>query len=266
MRNGFNRVKRAVHGLVVYNPNDKYVGRSLQKWGEYSNGETELFSQLLHPGDLAVEIGANIGAHTLPLARMVGPAGGVFAFEPQRVLFQTLCGTIALNSLTNVWAYPYAVGDEEGTVQVPIIPYDQPSSFGGLELGPDADWKTNPEWRVHTEEVPLVTLDSVLADRLGRLRLLKIDAEGMEIQVLRGAGKLIEKTRPAIYCEADRKSKSPAIVSWLRPCGYDLYWHITGLGFDDLASIMILALPREWKTETNLDPVTDPVHRMVTKN
>ena len=74
------------------------------------------------------------------------------------------------------------------------------------------------------EVVPVVTLDRLFAG-LSRLRFLKIDVEGMEIDVLQGARELILRTRPTLYVENDRPARSEALVASLRSLGYDLYWH-----------------------------------------
>src|SRR4030095_11726468 len=98
----FNELKLCKSGPMLFNKYDIYVGGSLQKYGEFSVGEQDLFQSVVHQGELVVEVGANIGAHTVELARMVGPEGEVHAFEPQRIVFQTLCANLALNQLTNV--------------------------------------------------------------------------------------------------------------------------------------------------------------------
>lgn len=72
-----------------------FVGRSLALYGEYREGEVELFQQILRPGDIAVEVGANIGAHTVPMAKSVGDSGRIISFEPQNEVFQALNGNIA---------------------------------------------------------------------------------------------------------------------------------------------------------------------------
>ena len=87
---------------MLYNFHDLYIGRSLDLYGEYSEGEIDLFGQIVQPGQVVVEVGANIGAHTVFLAHRSGPAARVLAFEPQRIVFQTLCANLALNSITNV--------------------------------------------------------------------------------------------------------------------------------------------------------------------
>lgn len=78
----FNVVKECRHGKMIYNKNDMYIGRSLDRYGEYSEGEVDLFRQIVHQGDTVLEVGANLGAHTLALALLVGEGGCVHAFEP----------------------------------------------------------------------------------------------------------------------------------------------------------------------------------------
>ena len=82
-----------------------------------------MFRQYVRPGWTVLEIGANMGAHTPSLAKMVGASGAVHAFEPQRILFQILCANVAINALTNVYTYHAAVGREAGTIVVPKLDY-----------------------------------------------------------------------------------------------------------------------------------------------
>ena len=103
-------------------------------------------------------------------------------------------------------------------------------------------------------------LDRVFAG-LGRLRFLKIDVEGMEIDVLLGGRELILRTRPVLYVENDRPAKSEALVAYLRSLGYDLYWHTPRLYnpdnysgnrenvFGGTLSINLFAIPSEGTPE-----------------
>src|SRR5436309_7187120 len=118
---GFNRLKKCRHGRMLYNIHDQYIGRSLDLYGEFSEGEVELFQQIVKPGDVVIDVGANIGAHTLWFAKTVGNGGGVVAFEPQRLIFQTLCANLALNNVMNVMAFWQAVGEAPGVIVVPIF-------------------------------------------------------------------------------------------------------------------------------------------------
>ncbi len=265
-----NRLVAGRHGQFLCNTNDRYIGRSLEFYGEYCEHEADLYRQLLRPGDTVVEVGANIGALTVPLARAVGPRGSVIALEPQRVVFQMLCGSAALNELRNVHAYHLAVGSRNGGTEVPMANYDAPGNFGAIALGTDQDWRRSGE--TMTEPVSIVTLDYFLKDNKAA-RLLKIDCEGMETEVLDGASQFIFRHRPIIYAENDRRDGAEELVRLLRLLDYRLWWHTPPLYnpanfagnptdiFPATVSINVLAIPTELDIDVPFEPVTDPYHK-----
>ncbi len=241
---GPNRLKRCRHGVMLYNPNDLFVGRSLDLYGEYSEGEVDLFRQVVRPGQVVLDVGANIGPHTVFLARAVGAQGHVVAFEPQRLAFQALCANVALNGLTNVTCRDVVVGAERAAVRVPVLDPAAVQNFGGLSLtGTDEG-----------EVVEQIALDQLA---LARCDFIKIDVEGMEGQVIAGAADTLRRLRPLLYVENDRKEQSDALVRRLDALGYRMYWHPPPLFnpdnyagnpdnvFGDTVSLNILCLPRE---------------------
>lgn len=208
-----NQLAQTKDGYCLYNRHDRFIGRAIEKYGEFSALEAELFRQLCGPGDVVIEVGANIGAHTVGLARQVGRQGRVLAFEPQRLVFQTLCANVAINSLTNVDCHLAALGAQAGTIAVPEVDPDRSNSFGSLSLiGAEGG-----------RQVPCLTLDHFLS--LRRLKLIKIDVEGMEADVLRGGRQLIETFRPILYVENDRWQNSAALMQQIAELGYRMYWH-----------------------------------------
>lgn len=240
---GFNHLVRGRYGYILYNKHDLYVGRSVEHYGEWSPAETDLFQQFCRPGHYVVEVGAHIGTHTLALARMVGvpgpaqdptPAidrldvapvagnrGQVFAFELQRLLAQTLTANVALNSLTNVHTYHLGVGKEAATVWLrDDIDYLSDRNFGGFSMEVLACSEEDPYPKY---PVTIVRLDDFYHQP--RLDLLKVDVEGMEDDVLRGAAGVIHRHRPVIYLENDRKEKSAALIELICSYGYRLFWH-----------------------------------------
>lgn len=210
---GPNALTDTKYGLFLYNKNDTYVGKSIEKYGEYSDFEIELLAQLIPKGALVVEVGANMGAHTVALSKIVGENGLVLAFEPQRRLFELICANAALNQLFNIMPLCRALGAFEGAIVVPNINYSVPNNFGALSLG---------EWQ-NGEKVELQTLDSL---SLPICALIKIDAQGMEMDAIKGAEETIAKFRPVLYVENDREDKKEALIEYIKTLNYRLFWHL----------------------------------------
>lgn len=216
----FNRLRDCRHGAMLYNANDSSIGRSLDLYGEFSEGEVDVFRQIVHPGDIVLDIGANIGAHTVFFAKATGPTGGVLAFEPQRLVFQVLCANMALNSLSHVWCFQQALGERPGSIFVPALDPRRLNDFGALELhdlaAPGAAG----------DRVPIIRMDSL---GLPACRLIKIGVAGMETQALRGATGLIARFRPVLYVENDRPECSDELIRYIDTQRYDMFWHTAPL-------------------------------------
>ena len=206
-------------GYFLINANDVYVGKALFIYGEYSGLEGDFLKRLVRPGNVVAEVGANIGAHTVALAKAAGPSGKVYAFEPQRACYSLLEAQAALNGLENIYAYRCGVGRAKGRVSIPQMNYGDLGNFGGVELSQN---KT-----ANSEEVDVVTLDDMLAST--PCALIKIDVEGMEEDVIHGAVDVINKNSPIIYVENDRPEKSKTLIKSLLDLKYRLWWHLPPL-------------------------------------
>jgi FkbM family methyltransferase len=204
-------IVQARYGRFMILSTDGYVSRSLKTYGEFSEAEIALWRLYVKPGDLVIDAGANIGAHTVALARLVGETGAVIAFEPIRFLAQLCAGNVALNGLTNVFVYQMAVGAQGDLLRVPVLDYTAADNFGGVPLG---------QW-TQGERVTVTPLDDV---DVPRCAFLKIDVEGMEEQVIRGAAKLIAKHRPVLYIELSERN-APSLLRTLQALGYRAYLH-----------------------------------------
>jgi FkbM family methyltransferase len=251
------------YGRMIYPRQDMYVGRSLALYGEYSEGEAEIFKALIRPGEVVVEVGANIGAHTVLLARLAGPEGAVLAFEPQPVLFQILCANLALNGIANVRAENMGLGERAKALHIPCLDYGADDNFGGISL----------EFAKEGVPVRVTMLD---AFGLQRCSFIKIDVERMEHQVLEGGANTIYNLRPILYVENDCKEKSPALIELLMSMEYVLWWHVTpyfnannftgdpGNAFVDESSLNMLCFPMEkldsgaMRLTENMPPVEGP--------
>jgi FkbM family methyltransferase len=202
-------------GYFLVNVNDVYVGKAILIYGECCGLERNFLNHLVRAGDIVIEVGANIGCHTVALAKSVGTNGKVYAFEPQRACHSLLQAQIALNKLENIYAYRCGVGRTKSKLWVPRINYGVVGNFGGVEL-------SNSQ-TASSEEVDIVTLDGLLGDTL--CALMKIDVEGMEEDVIRGSLDIINRNSPIIYVENDRLDKSKSLIALLLDLKYRLWWH-----------------------------------------
>ena len=136
----------------------------------------------IRPGSTVLDVGAHIGSITVPMARLVGPAGRVYAFEPQRKIFSELVHNLRLNGLGQAVPLRYAVGAENAIVEMdPAL-----TEEGRVAVGKGGD------------RAELRTLDSF---GFSDVSLIKIDVEGFELEVLRGAEALIRRERPTLIVE-----------------------------------------------------------------
>jgi FkbM family methyltransferase len=202
-------------GYFLVNRNDFYIGKAIEIYGEYGGIESAFLESLVKLGDTVIEVGSNIGAHTIGLAKAVGQQGRIFAFEPQRACYALLQAQIALNRLDNIHAFNEGGGCTRGQLWMPLIDYAKLGNFGGVAI--------SSEKTPGAEAVNVVTLDEKLGDT--SCALLKIDVEGMEEDVIQGGLNLIKKQRPLLYVENDRVEKSKSLVSLLLDLGYHLWWH-----------------------------------------
>jgi len=128
-----------------------------------------------------------------------------------------------LNDVRHVECRNQAAGSEAGVLEIPELAYEREGNFGGISM----DLFEMPREGVWTTKVDTAALDEVLDPP--RLNLMKVDVEGMELEVVRGARGLIEAHRPVIYCENDRKEKSPPLLRELFDLGYRAWWHFPKL-------------------------------------
>lgn len=179
---------RVYGGKLVAAPLDDYVGRAVYFTRELDRKITWICARVVRRGDTVLDIGANIGLVTFVLASLVGETGHVHAFEPIPRLQKLIEQAIRKNGASNVTLHRVALGSENGNLELTI----PKGNLGQASLAPV---RTSP----HAEKisVPVVRLSSLLTpDTVGTIRLAKIDVEGFEPEVLKGAADLISKTPP----------------------------------------------------------------------
>lgn len=205
-------IKKCKHGLFAYWVNDIYIGKSLDIYGEWTEPELTLLDNFIFPGSVVVDVGAFIGTHSVFFAQKTGKRGFVFALEPQRTAFNLLAANLALNSLYNVKCFNVAAGEKKDKALLPVLDPSSPQNFGALSI----------ERYNQGEPIPIITIDDL---DLHSCNLMKIDVEGYEAKVLKGAKKTINKFRPILYVENNREETSRATIETLLDLGYDCWWH-----------------------------------------
>lgn len=261
------------YGTMTWLRNDHYIGRALDLYGEYSESEAALLRRVLKPGDTVVEAGANVGGLTLAMARAIGKSGVVHAFEPQPAYMECLRMNALRARGASSWfedlppgcdgafivPYHAALGSAEGKVTMRRVEEEKIHAPGWPSTGPDF-------------EVTLTTVDANVFDAC---HLIKIDVDGPEHDILRGAEGTIDRTRPLIYVEYDKPEEYPELLPWLHGKGYRLYRHSAPLFnpenyrasqvnvFGSLISLMVLAVPSERK---DLHPVDWGLERIQLEN
>jgi FkbM family methyltransferase len=173
------------------------IGWHVRFFGSYEPEVRVQIKRWLSPGGFAVDVGANVGWHALLMATVVGPAGRVFAFEPNDSTRERLNGGIQVNDLHQVVVDSRALSDRIGM-----------TGFAAPRAG--EFWDGTGHMTSATGDgrgggsVPCVTLDRFVAERsLDRLDFMKIDVEGWELSVLRGASHTLATLAPAIVFEYD---------------------------------------------------------------
>jgi len=165
------------------------------------------------------DVGANIGTFTTWMSKKF-PLGKVYAFEPQRPVFQQLAGNVAINNLYNVYTYNFGLGAVDEYVKFNEPNYFLNHDFGTFTLKQSGSVQRTSD----TIVVEIKTVDSFMNTyQIPRLDLLKIDVEGMDIDVLKGAHNTIKKYLPKIFIEHcdNVVSVKDSIISLLDPYGYE---------------------------------------------
>jgi FkbM family methyltransferase len=181
-------------------------------FGAYEPGVAALIAQQLRLGDVAYDVGANIGYFSMLMARIVGPGGHVLAFEPSPRSYRQLANNAERSAWPSLSTLQVALTDEVGTGPFSDFDYDVVSHLGD-------DSKTFLDADVVT--VALDTVDHLIAEgRTPRPNFLKIDVEGAELKVINGMQQLLAKHRPVILVEIHSQAIEVAVSQRLAAAGY----------------------------------------------
>jgi FkbM family methyltransferase len=237
----------SIYGQVLVNRYDTFQTEALIKTGASLDAqEIALLQDIikqLPSGAVFVDVGANFGLYSLAMAQTLKDTGGkVIAFEAQRLIFNMICGSVALNSLENMFVHHLAVSDKAGLIDIPKLDYNKVSSFGSVEFGSQQNEYMGQERGESTEQVRTVSLDEMA---LPRVDMIKIDIEGMEELALAGATQLFSVQRPIAYVEWIKSDKQ-AIVDYFASREYSVYD----------AGMNLLCIPKNTKPQILISDLT----------
>jgi FkbM family methyltransferase len=198
---------------------------SIYLLGAFEPGTQATLKRLVKPGDVVLDIGANIGAHTMGIAQSVGPQGRVFAFEPADFAYEKLCRNLALNPALAVRTFP-----QQTLLAASATDRSEPQIYASWPLQNSA--VVHPKHRgqlVSTARASVDTLDSFVArNQLECLDLIKMDVDGHELPVLQGGGETLGRFRPTLvmemspYIHAEHKHSFAEFVALLKSFSYSL--------------------------------------------
>lgn len=185
---------RTPSGSRVALASDTMIGRAIWTYGSFEHEELVAVGRLARPGTWAIDVGANIGLFTVEMSRSVGPDGHVIAIEPVESTVRLLRSNLEANACANVQLIVGAAGAESGEIELMLTDDPALHSAGGSLIAGHAV--------LGVTRVPSHTLDDLwVAAGAPDVSFLKIDVEGGEMGVLRGAGRLLADGRPALIIE-----------------------------------------------------------------
>jgi len=205
-----NILVQSDHGALIVNRNDigpdgVGIGAFILDHGNNNTVEANTLMQVLADVDnpIIFDIGANIGTFATWVAKWSSAKNGkVYCFEPQRQVFQMLCGNMAINNIFNVYAYELALGKQEQYIELPDLEYDKQGSFGAFSLDISTNTNKYTFKENNTQRVKMTTLDKFVEEhQIPYVNFLKIDAEGLDIDVMEGGMNTILKHKPDLYVE-----------------------------------------------------------------
>lgn len=192
-----------------------YVLLEQERWFEY---EMKFVTSWLKPGMRVIDVGANHGVYTVPIAKIAGPTGQVWAFEPCQQTFDRLRRSARHNSLSNTAVIKSAVGAELGMVRLATGENSEMNQISD-DLSGASEW------------VDLTTLDHCAAAmHFGDVDFIKLDAEGYEVEVIKGAKRLLKRCSPLIMFEFKHNDTlNVDLLEVFQSMAYQIYVLVPGI-------------------------------------
>lgn len=219
-----NKIVNSIYGPMIINTKDLAIGRIIELTGRWASEDIELLKNICKvileskPNMVFYDVGANIGTHSVALAKEFGDQIRVRSFEAQRQIYYMLCGNIAINGLYNVHCYHVAVGNQNSTMNIHLPDYYAHNNFGGLELLTPQFSDNQNMIRSTIETVDVIKLDNFNET----VDMIKLDVEGMEHLVVQGAANLVRRGLPVCLVEMFKTDKI-VVTKFFRDLNYCAY-------------------------------------------
>jgi FkbM family methyltransferase len=212
--------------FMLVNPQDQFISRNLMYSGEWAPHIISIFKQFVKEDMTVIDIGANIGAHTLILSKLASN-GSVLAFEPCKINHDILVHNCIINKCKNVDIYKLGCGDKKKSMFIESRwnTTEKEDNYGCVVLQTDQKSKND-------EQIHIIPIDNL---NLQKVDFMKIDAEEMEDKVLKGCMATIKRCKPIIIVEIHPNdvNKVSQIIS-------ELNYNLTQIG-----GIDFLAIPKD---------------------
>lgn len=202
--------------LIWYFKNSD-IGNHLYLYGFFDKEEIDLIKNIVNSTDVVLDVGSNIGYHSLMISKIIGNKGKIYAFEPYDKNFAILHKNILLNNTNNIKLNNIALGDKNMKGSLKVFKDYAYNSLLNLKRLP----------QVGTEKVRMEQLDTFVYKRkINRIDLIKIDVEGFELNVLKGAKRTLREYKPKIVCEIFQENLNPLgikvrdVIDYILAFGY----------------------------------------------
>lgn len=215
------------YGPMIINIKDDTIGSCTSNHGYWGTADILLIQSILsqlyanEETLCLLDVGTNIGSHTLAFAQYPFKNVVVHGFEAQREIFYMVAGTIALNCLSNVFLHHVAVSNvSDVEIKIPKVDYSSKSNFGSYEIERAKHSDTSDMYVEGAyETIKTLRIDDL---KLNHVKLIKIDVEGMEDKVVEGASDTIKSNRPVLYIETFKTNFEP-VVTFLKNLNYLIF-------------------------------------------
>ena len=205
-------IKYGSHKFKYYGSGDRGELLYHTFWDKLYKEEKDKIKDFIKPGDIVIDVGGNMGFFVLILNELVGDEGKIYSFEPSKRLKERLDKTVKINNIRNVTIVNLGLGESEGSTTL----HYNPRQTGLSSI------MTDFEGGSLSEIIQVTTLDKFSENIQGKVSFIKIDTEGYEPKVLKGARELISRDKPIIYIElgGDHQKTSIEALTILKEYNY----------------------------------------------